>query len=105
MVVIPHFIFVPVVDGCGCGLQYNPVCGVDAQTYGNECIAGCMNQKVAAPGACQACTNTAKGSMASAPLIWSLWCSSLHYLVACDPGKLHCKSHQHEAPALHALSW
>lgn len=49
------------VDSCGCGLSYSPVCGVDAQTYGNACIAKCMNQNVASQGPCKPCTKTGKG--------------------------------------------
>lgn len=48
-------------DACNCTLTYTPVCAVDGQTYGNACIAKCMNQEVASPGLCKKCTNTAKG--------------------------------------------
>lgn len=48
-------------DNCNCSLTYSPVCGGDGQTYGNACIAKCINQNVVSQGECQACTNTAKG--------------------------------------------
>lgn len=37
------------------------MCGADGQTYGNACIAKCINQKVASQGICQACADTSKG--------------------------------------------
>lgn len=29
--------------GCGCPLQFNPVCGQDNRTYDSSCIANCLN--------------------------------------------------------------
>ena len=50
------------VDTCNCGLEYAPVCANDTQTYGNACIAKCINQAVVSQGSCVPCSNTAKGS-------------------------------------------
>lgn len=49
-------------DSCGCGLTYTPVCGGDSQTYGNACIAKCMNQNVVSQGECTPCADTSIGS-------------------------------------------
>ena len=49
------------VDGCACDLKYAPVCGGDGQTYGNACIAKCINQNVVSQGACKVCADTSKG--------------------------------------------
>lgn len=38
--------------GCFCTANYDPVCGVNGQTYSNGCQAGCAQVAVAHPGAC-----------------------------------------------------
>lgn len=50
------------IAGCGCNTTYTPVCGADAQTYGNKCIADCARVPVVSTGVCIVCptdnTNT-----------------------------------------------
>jgi hypothetical protein len=37
---------------CTCNEDYTPVCGVDEETYANECTAGCSGVAVQCAGSC-----------------------------------------------------
>jgi hypothetical protein len=41
----------PIAD-CNCYMLYDPVCGCDGVTYGNDCMAHCAGVKSWTPGEC-----------------------------------------------------
>ncbi|MEE8402330.1 MAG: Kazal-type serine protease inhibitor family protein, partial [Candidatus Hydrothermarchaeaceae archaeon] len=54
-------ICIPNPDGA-CTLQYDPVCGVDGNTYSNECFARLVCVDIAYAGACVTTTTIPPGN-------------------------------------------
>ncbi len=48
----PGYVVEPEAKPVACTMQYDPVCGVDDVTYGNSCMLGVANVKLAYPGEC-----------------------------------------------------
>jgi len=48
-----EFVEEPAFNDCICTMQYDPVCWVDGQTYGNACGAWCEQVEIAYAGECE----------------------------------------------------
>ena len=66
-----------VAGGCGCSLQFNPVCGQDNKTYDSACVANCLE----IPYTFGACDNAGK-----------LNCSSTVQYVCAQPPMPSCEA-------------
>ncbi|MAF24925.1 hypothetical protein CL634_05050 [bacterium] len=51
------------ISDCVCSLHYQPVCGVDGNTYGNSCQAGCSEVEIIYAGECQAGSDESPGDL------------------------------------------
>ncbi|XP_069107620.1 thrombin inhibitor rhodniin-like [Argopecten irradians] len=38
---------------CACQMIYKPVCGLDGETYGNECMMDCFGERMLHTGKCE----------------------------------------------------
>lgn len=66
-----------VAGGCGCPIEFNPVCGEDHRTYDSACIANCLE----VPYTFGACNNGG-----------SFNCSSIVQYVCAQPPMPSCQS-------------
>lgn len=80
---------------CNCKPDYEPVCGTDHQTYGNECIAKCANVVVRSKGVCDCqddygpcnCGNEPYNPVCADGLTWTSLCHAKCAGKGCvDPG-------------------
>ena len=55
--VVPHG-----EDDCGCMVHYEPVCGVDGQTYMHVCLAECAGVTIASTGYCEPNDDSSSGA-------------------------------------------
>jgi hypothetical protein len=72
---------------CMCTLNYDPVCGKDGKTYGNQCLADCQGEKVAHTGECKHSPSWRTFMDPSSGVLLRAHCSRTHVFSNTGQGK------------------